>query len=249
MSTYKDGLIRDSRKFMELIWNEKKIDHIRSVMSNDTIIGSSAKLSVGYENFINTLNSWFRAFPGLNYKENSINFCEDTIIISWECRGKHLGEFLSVSATGNSIFYEGETKLTFKNRKIINYQDDVNIKKILSQISHADLSPQYFTNDNIKFYKVINKVWNKKLSNRQIECLSLSTLNITTKGIAKLLYIETSSVDTHLKRAFYLLGISNKKMFMSYIIANNTIELVVRIALHLSDSHRASAKDPVNDSV
>ncbi|QUM84367.1 ester cyclase [Moritella sp. 28] len=233
MSTYKDGLINDSRQFMELIWSEKNVNDIPNIMSHNTIIGSPVKLSVGYEPFINTLNSWFRAFPVLNYKENSIDFFEDSIIINWECRGKHLGEFLSVSATGNSIFYEGETKLTFQDKKIINYQADVNMNKLINQISHADLSSQYITNDNINFYKVINKIWNKNLSNRQIECLSLSTLNITTKGIAKLLCIGASSVDTHLKRAFYLLGISNKKMFMSYIIENNTIELVVRIALHL----------------
>ncbi|WP_067043103.1 ester cyclase [Moritella sp. JT01] len=135
MSTYKDGLISDSRQFMELIWSEKNVDDISNIMSHNTIIGSPVKLSVGYEPFINTLHSWFRAFPELNYKENSIHLCEDTIIINWECRGKHLGEFLSVSATGNSIFYEGETKLIFKDRKICNYQADVNINKLISQIS------------------------------------------------------------------------------------------------------------------
>lgn len=221
---------------MNLTWNDKTSDHIKDMMTKNTTIESPIKLSVGYESFCNTLILWHRAFPTLSYTEDCVTTRNGEVIIEWTAKGRQLGEFLDISATGRPIVYKGITNFVFMQDKVIRYSSNVHIQSIISQLIGTSFDPrnaQQVPNSSEYLFDVIQQLLSTKLTRRQVECLSLSTLNISVKEIASLLKIESSSVQTHLKRAFDLFQISNKKMFMAYITANNTIEVFIRMGLFL----------------
>ncbi|ABE53600.1 protein of unknown function DUF1486 [Shewanella denitrificans OS217] len=234
--THRQTCIRKAQALMELTWNDKTSDHIKDMMTQNTTIESPIKLSVGYESFCDTLKLWYRAFPTLSYTENSVATHNGEVIIEWTAKGRQLGEFLDISATGRPIIYSGITNFVFMQDKVIRYSSKVHIQSIISQLIGTSFDARFGqqeSNSTEKLFDVIQQLLSTKLTRRQVECLSLSTLNISVKEIASLLTIESSSVQTHLKRAFDLLQISNKKMFMAYITANNTIEVFIRMGLFL----------------
>ncbi|OOF21507.1 hypothetical protein BZJ17_09305 [Salinivibrio sp. IB574] len=224
---------------MNRVWNDKVTEAVTDVMTAHTVIESPLQLSVGSDSFCKTLRVWLRAFPTLEYKESRVITRQNKIVIEWTAKGKHLGEFLGVSATGKGIVYRGRSQLTFDRNRVSHYASVVDSQSILSQLMGGyttSSEPLKLRSASEDLYAVILQLLSPFLTQRQIECLSLSTLSLSVKEVAATLNIKESSVQTHLKRAFELLNVSNKKMFMVYICENNTIELLIRMGLYLKQS-------------
>ncbi len=224
---------------MDRIWNDKVTEAVTDVMTSNTVIESPLQLSVGSSSFCETLKVWQRAFPTLEYREDRVTTFDNNIVIEWSAKGTHLGEFLGVSATGKGLVYQGRSQLTFVNNKVSHYASVVDTKGLLNQLidGYAPSSASMKSNKvSDELYSIIPQFLSPFLTRRQVECLSLSTLSLSVKEVASTLHIKDSSVQTHLKRAFELLNVSNKKMFMAYICENNTIELLIRMGLYLKQA-------------
>ncbi|CAM3039146.1 ester cyclase [Vibrio neptunius] len=224
---------------MDRIWNDKVTEAVTDVMTSNTVIESPLQLSVGSSSFCETLKVWQRAFPTLEYREDRVTTFDNNIVIEWSAKGTHLGEFLGVSATGKGLVYQGRSQLTFVNNKVSHYASVVDTKGLLNQLidGYAPSSASIKSNKvSDELYSIIPQLLSPFLTRRQVECLSLSTLSLSVKEVASTLHIKDSSVQTHLKRAFELLNVSNKKMFMAYICENNTIELLIRMGLYLKQA-------------
>ena len=217
---------------MSLAWKDKDANSLNNMMTQNAIIESPIGCSIGAKFLKGNLKVWFRAFPELSYKENELSIHKNEVLIDWEVKGRHLGEFYSISATGKPIIYQGTTQLVFLHNKVVKYKANVNIQEIIAQLSNPGTT-SIFNNKSDDISLIVKQILGVNLTRRQIECLALSTINMTVKEIGALLSIESSSVQTHLQRVFELLDISNKKMFMSYAIEHNVIELLIRIALFL----------------
>ncbi|MBN3494604.1 ester cyclase [Vibrio neptunius] len=224
---------------MDRIWNDKVTEAVTDVMTSNTVIESPLQLSVGSSSFCETLKVWQRAFPTLEYREDRVTTFDNSIVIEWSAKGTHLGEFLGVSATGKGLVYQGRSQLTFVNNKVSHYASVVDTKGLLNQLidGYAPSSASIKSNKvSDELYSIIPQLLSPFLTRRQVECLSLSTLSLSVKEVASTLHIKDSSVQTHLKRAFELFNVSNKKMFMAYICENNTIELLIRMGLYLKQA-------------
>lgn len=225
-----------ARDLMNRVWNDKVPESVTDVMMPTTTIESPIQLSIGPDSFCHTLKMWQNAFPILLYKEDGITTYNDEIIIEWTAKGKHLGEFLSIAASGKDLVYQGVSRFSFINNKIIYYSSIVDVQRILEQLIGRTLVQPAHVNLRSpleELYDAIPKLLSPFLTRRQVECLALSTLSLSVKEVANILKIKDSSVQTHLKRAFELLNISNKKMFMNYICDNNTVEVLIRMGIHL----------------
>ncbi|HHY0335976.1 TPA: ester cyclase [Vibrio cholerae] len=236
---HRQPCVQTARNFMNRVWNDKVTEAVTDVMTSRTVIESPLQLSVGSDSFCETIRVWQRAFPTLEYKESHVIICKNDIVIEWTVKGKHLGEFLGVAATGKDLVYQGSSQLTFVNNKVSYYVSVVDTQSILSQLMGrytTRTEPLKPRSASEELYAVIPQLLSPFLTQRQVECLSLSTLNLSVKEVAATLNIKDSSVQTHLKRAFELLNVSNKKMFMAYICENNTIELLIRMGLYLKQS-------------
>ncbi|MER2498217.1 ester cyclase [Vibrio neptunius] len=237
--THRQPCVQTARQLMDRIWNDKVTEAVTDVMTSNTVIESPLQLSVGSSSFCETLKVWQRAFPTLEYKEDRVTTFDNNIVIEWSAKGTHLGEFLGVSATGKGLVYQGRSQLTFVNNKVSHYASVVDTKGLLNQLIDGYAPSSASINSNKvsdELYSIIPQLLSPFLTRRQVECLSLSTLSLSVKEVASTLHIKDSSVQTHLKRAFELLNVSNKKMFMAYICENNTIELLIRMGLYLKQA-------------
>ncbi|WP_257713009.1 ester cyclase [Vibrio neptunius] len=237
--THRQPCVQTARQLMDRIWNDKVTEAVTDVMTSNTVIESPLQLSVGSSSFCETLKVWQRAFPTLEYREDRVTTFDNNIVIEWSAKGTHLGEFLGVSATGKGLVYQGRSQLTFVNNKVSHYASVVDTKGLLNQLidGYAPSSASIKSNKvSDELYSIIPQLLSPFLTRRQVECLSLSTLSLSVKEVASTLHIKDSSVQTHLKRAFELLNVSNKKMFMAYICENNTIELLIRMGLYLKQA-------------
>ncbi|WP_338117186.1 ester cyclase [Vibrio neptunius] len=237
--THRQPCVQTARQLMDRIWNDKVTEAVTDVMTSNTVIESPLQLSVGSSSFCETLKVWQRAFPTLEYREDRVTTFDNSIVIEWSAKGTHLGEFLGVSATGKGLVYQGRSQLTFVNNKVSHYASVVDTKGLLNQLidGYAPSSASIKSNKvSDELYSIIPQLLSPFLTRRQVECLSLSTLSLSVKEVASTLHIKDSSVQTHLKRAFELFNVSNKKMFMAYICENNTIELLIRMGLYLKQA-------------
>lgn len=229
---YLDMDIGNTRNLMESVWNDKRVDYICEWFDPNVIVESPVRSASGIRSLQQIFQFWFRAFPNIHYKEKAILLNDNEIIISWSAQGEHLGEFYSIAATGNMINFEATTHLFIVNKKVVHYHTVINIQDILNQLIQSSIS-MISDSSNQRLYIIINKQLRINLSTRQLSCVALSCLNMSVKEIASELLIQDSSVQTHLKRAFLTMGITNRKMLISYAINNQVIDILVRIGLSI----------------
>ena len=224
-------------EFMDCCWNDKDLNSLDQIIHTETQIESPVSFSAGCDFFLNIMQMWFRAFPDIRYKQKNITYHEGKIFIEWECRGRHLGEFYSVAATGKPIIYSGQTQLSFIDGQLLTYHADVDVKQIIDQITVPGfvLPERKKTVDSP--YNIVKQIIDVHLSKRQVECISLAMLHMSAKEMAKILGIESNSVNTHLKRAYALLDVANRHGLVDYAIANNLIEFLLRIGITLRKNY------------
>lgn len=232
MVNHRERNINLAKNFMDCCWNDKDLNSLTEFMGKETIIQSPVKFSIGHQSFRNVMDVWLRAFPNIQYKQTEIAVHDSCIELEWEVNGTHLGDFFSISPTGKSITYKGITKLSFTNGRLLHYGADVDVKKIMNQL--VDYGLRHTTEQTSQnVYGIVNDLLGINLTNRQIECIALSMLHMSSKEIASTLSIAYSSVQTHLKRAYEALGVSNRKMLVDYAINQHLVEFLIRIGLFL----------------
>ncbi|MBV7269866.1 ester cyclase [Winogradskyella luteola] len=108
-------------------FNTKYFDeNITVLMQSENIVGIDA-LKAYYQNFITGFSD--RKFTIVNSFGQG-----DQIVKHWRFKGKHIGDFFGMPATGNSVDVEGTTIVKMKNGKIAQEQDFFDSSVMMQQL-------------------------------------------------------------------------------------------------------------------
>src|SRR5690349_2276058 len=99
-------------------YNGKKLDDFDALLADDVVLVRDEEKAHGREEFKKVLARLHKAFPDIQYKIDDTIVANDRIILRWEGRGTHKGEYLGVPATGRAASYTGITVYELKGDKI-----------------------------------------------------------------------------------------------------------------------------------
>ena len=236
MISHREPDVKRARELLNCCLNDKDLNSLSQFMGKEVLVESPIKFSVGLDSFKGIADVWLRAFPDLEYKEKNLSVHENFVQADLELKGTHLGDFLSLSATGKSVSFKSTARISFTNGQLLHYVANTDVKKITEQIICYGLEHAADqTSEDI--HHVVNTLLGTKLSRRQIECVSLSMLYLSTKQIANTLGIDHDTAQTHLNRAFGILGVTNRGMLFDYAISQHVVELLTRLGLFLKNKH------------
>ena len=232
----RESEIKQARDLLNACLNDKDLDSLPQFVKKETIIQSPLRSCVGLDSFKGLADVWLKAFPDIQCKEKKVSVHDDCIRIDWEVTGTHLGDFLSISPTGKSVVFQYPTKFSFVDHHLLTYASYTDVKGITNQL--IDYGLEYVANQTSHdIYRIINTPLGVNLSNRQIECVALSMLYLTTQKIANILDIERGTAQKYLDRAFEVLGVSNRNMLFDFAVNQHVVELLLRIGLFLRNKH------------
>ena len=97
---------------------DNKFEEFDALLTDDVVLVRDGEKAHGREEFKKVLVRLQRAFPDLQYKIDDTIVAGDRIILRWEARGTHKGEYLGVPATGRTASYTGITIYELKGDKV-----------------------------------------------------------------------------------------------------------------------------------
>src|SRR5262245_53489362 len=90
-------------------YNKRTLDEFDSLLSDDVVLVRDEEKAHGRAGFKAVLDRLQRAFPDIQYRVVDTIIAGDKIVLRWEARGTHRGEYLGVTATGRPVSYSGIT--------------------------------------------------------------------------------------------------------------------------------------------
>jgi steroid delta-isomerase-like uncharacterized protein len=90
-------------------YNKRKLDEFDALISDDVVLVRDEEKAHGRREFKAVLERLQRAFPDIEYRIEDTIVAGDKIVLRWQGRGTHRGEYLGVPATGRSVSYSGIT--------------------------------------------------------------------------------------------------------------------------------------------
>jgi steroid delta-isomerase-like uncharacterized protein len=117
------------------IWNEKDLDAINELVDQKCIIHSMLGDFQGCDSLKKVVQAWLSGFPDLAVKNTAVICEKDLVVIHWQARGTHRGEFKGIKPAGKPVSYAGVTIYRISQSKIIEYWSYLDMKHLLEQIS------------------------------------------------------------------------------------------------------------------
>jgi steroid delta-isomerase-like uncharacterized protein len=118
-------------------WSNKNVDFIRDIYAPDFISSDNESKDEAIEN---DKTAW-EAFPDLNITIKESVAVEDIVFSTLSYTGTHKGAFMGIPATGNRFEISGMNLCRFKNGKIIEEREELNMLGFMQQLG-MELKPK-----------------------------------------------------------------------------------------------------------
>jgi len=118
-------------------WSNKNVDFIRDIYAPDFISSDNESKDEAIEN---DKTAW-EAFPDLNITIKESVAVEDIVFSTLSYTGTHKGAFMCIPATGNRFEISGMNLCRFKNGKIIEEREELNMLGFMQQLG-MELKPK-----------------------------------------------------------------------------------------------------------
>lgn len=116
------------------VWDDKDLTAIDELIHEECVIHSLLGDFYGPEKMKDVVEAWIVAFPDLSVTNTSVINENDLVVIQWQAKGTHLGDFKGISPTGKSVSYVGVTIYRVNQGSIVEYFAYLDMQHLLKQI-------------------------------------------------------------------------------------------------------------------
>jgi steroid delta-isomerase-like uncharacterized protein len=99
-------------------FNRGKLDDFDALLTDDVVLFRAGEKAHGREEWKAVVARLRRAFPDLQYRIDDAIVAGDRMVLRWEARGTHSGEYLGIQGTGSPVSYTGITLYELRDGKI-----------------------------------------------------------------------------------------------------------------------------------
>jgi len=123
-------------------WHRRDAAALAATHSEDGIYTSALVGPIQGRQAIESLYaSWFSAFPEAEFEVESQVIDGNRVALSWKQRGRHMGEFCGLEATGRIFQIRGAFFHIFKEGKIVRTESIYDMTGLLVQIGILKAKP------------------------------------------------------------------------------------------------------------
>lgn len=124
-----------AEEYARRIWDEHDLTAIDDLVHKDIILHSLLGDFYGPGAMQKVVKVWITGFPNLKVI-NIASICEgDTVVLHWNAKGTHTGDFKGKKPTGKSVSYSGVTIYRIQDGKIIEYWAYLDMQHLFDQLS------------------------------------------------------------------------------------------------------------------
>jgi steroid delta-isomerase-like uncharacterized protein len=136
MSTLDKGTLL---RLMDAIWNEHRLEVVDDLVAGDYVRHDPAFPGEvrGPEGFKQYVMAMCTPFPDARVSIEDVIAEGDRMAIRWVFQGKHLGEFLGITATGKDLALMGISIIRIRDGKIVEGWDGYDALGMLRQLGVA----------------------------------------------------------------------------------------------------------------
>ena len=99
-------------------YNSRTPEAFDALLTDDVVLVRDEEKARGREEFKGVLGRVRRAFPDIRYRIEDVIRTGDRLVLRWEARGTHEGEYLGIQPSGRAINYTGITLYELRDGKI-----------------------------------------------------------------------------------------------------------------------------------
>jgi steroid delta-isomerase-like uncharacterized protein len=99
-------------------YNGRSLEAFDALLSDDVVLVRDGEKAHGRDEFKAVLMRLRRAFPDIQYQIDDVVMVGDRVVLRWEARGTHQGEYLGVQGTGRPISYRGITVYELRDGRV-----------------------------------------------------------------------------------------------------------------------------------
>jgi predicted ester cyclase len=139
---YLSGIIMDhttryksiAEEYACRIWDKKDLSVIKDLVHPEAVIHSLYGYYHGPVAMEKVVGDWLNAFPDLVVHNKAVVCENEIVVIQWEAKGTHKGEFKNIMPTGRPVDYKGVTIYKIKENQISEYWAYLDMQHLLNQI-------------------------------------------------------------------------------------------------------------------
>jgi len=128
------------RRWFEEVWNQKRSDTIRELLSPDCISHGTSESGGdlhGPEGFLSVHARLLDAFPDMHIEVEDCFGAGDRVAVRWSCTMHHLGNGLGMAPTGAEVKITGMGFARISGGKILEHWDNWDKQAMFEQIQAA----------------------------------------------------------------------------------------------------------------
>lgn len=198
-----------TKEFVLPLWKERNFDVIDKFVAPTADVQTTFLAGIGPNALKRNAEETFNAFSSLELIIEHVIQRENKLIYQWRARAVHTGPLLNVQPTGLSVTFSGVVLGELHDKVITQYHSFTNIPQVFANIEKAPYTgePLYLAySDKEHVAHIIRNATGKRLTGREIECLSYWLKGFSIKNTARLLGgLSSRTVQTfreNIKRKF-----------------------------------------------
>ncbi|MCC9075549.1 ester cyclase [Litorilinea aerophila] len=115
-------------------WSAQDLESYRTLYHPDAVLYGFAPQPIDVESAMQFYRAFFAAFPDVHFETLDTVAEGDRIAMRYRVTGTHAGEFQGIPATGRAIDVQGITILHFRNGKVAERWQQLDLMSLLQQL-------------------------------------------------------------------------------------------------------------------
>lgn len=224
------------RQFILKLWNNKSLPSLDACISPSANIQTIFSSGIGSLAFHLKIEKIRVSFSDMEFSIHDKLKQEDKFIYTWGGKALHTGNLLNIQATGEEIVFSGMTIVETTDNLITRYQSFSDLLRVLNpEDDYITLSPV----DIDYIISAIRDLTGRRLTKREVECLSLWLRGFSIKETAKILGgLSGRTIQTFRENIKRKLNVENYQQLFSLI------QKSVGILILLKNQPTPSSVDP-----
>lgn len=211
-------------QFVLPLWNEKALEVIDTYVIPSADIQTSLITGIGKEILKKYAEYKFKAFSSYEVTIEEVLHNKAYYVYKWKAQGIHTGSIFNIPPSGQKISISGIACAKLKNGNIISYQSFSDFPRVMLS---TDLQLENKNEENKA--DLIFKLIGKKLTRREIECLSLWLQGYCIKGTAKALGgISSRTIQTFRENIKRKLNVDTYQQLLHLVIEKGALSLFLK---------------------
>jgi DNA-binding CsgD family transcriptional regulator/predicted ester cyclase len=224
-----------TNQFVLPLWNQQALEVVDYFVSPIADIQTTFLTGQGPNALKDYVKQIFNAFSNFEFIIQEILPLDNQLIYKWHGKAIHSGPVLNVAPKGEQIVFSGIISVEIIEGIITSYHSFSDIPRVISATHPTPLTKQspniyvdIFSFEKEPVITTLKNITGRRLTNREVECLSLWMKGFAIKDTAKLLGdLSCRTVQTFRENIKRKLNVDNFQQLFSLIQNSGVMGILV----------------------